>query len=332
MYYNLAGMTNVKIKSTDLRIILLSFVIVGILLGLLKAILQLDPEIFSHFFGLDKIFIFLQKQVTINIFFFYAVFMVVPVTLICEVLIPVDSKQKLWSFDVTQDLIWLFISKLSAGTFFVWYAIVLSSFYDKHLSILTIDYFQEMPNYLRFIMGFLLTDFLGWLHHLIRHKAPWFWHFHAIHHSQKRMNLFTDFRVHFGDFLIAKTIMFIPLLMLSFEVPEILIFQLFRMSFTRLYHGNIRSNFGPLKYILVTPQSHRIHHSILEEHRDKNFGVILSIWDRIFNTHLDDGTFPETGINDATFPHPKNNSVKEMLLSLIKQIFYPFKKIYISIF
>ena len=321
-------MEHTIIKLTDMRVILISMVIVGLFYALLNFILQLDSSAFPHSFGIDKSFVFLQKQVNDNILFFYAVFFVVPVTLTLESIIPVDSKQGLWNADAAQDLIWLFITKFFHGTVLVWYAVVLSSFYDTYLSALTIESLSDMPGYLRFLMGILLIDFTGWLHHLIRHKVSWFWYFHAVHHSQKRMNLFTDFRVHFVDDLIAKTLVFVPLFMLSFETPEVIIFALFIMFFTRFYHGNLRTNLGWLKYILVTPQSHRIHHSILEKHRDKNFGVIFSIWDRVFDTHFDDGTFPATGIDDEIFPHPKNSSVKEIVVTLIKQLVYPFTKIY----
>lgn len=323
-----AQMVHARIELTDLRVILIAMATIGLFYGLLNLVLQLDLAAFHHFVWLDKSFIFLQQQIAGNILFFYAVFFIVPVTLTLESIIPVNPKQGLWSVDATQDLIWLFLTKIFHGTFVVWYAVVLYDLYDTYLSALTIESLSAMPAYLRFLMGILLIDFSGWFHHLIRHKVSWFWHFHAVHHSQKQMNLFTDFRVHFVDYLIAKTLVFIPLFMLSFETPEVIIFALFNMFYTRFYHGNLRTNLGWLKYILVTPQSHRIHHSILEKHRDKNFGVIFSIWDRVFGTHLDDGSFPATGIDDETFPFPKNGSVKEIVVTLVKQFIYPFTKIY----
>ncbi len=308
----------------------MSIVAIGFAYGLLNLAMRLDPRIFSRFFGTDYLFAFVQEQIARNMLFFYALFLAIPITMLFEAIIPANPKQKLWNHGVKQDLIWLFVSKIFKATVVVWYVGILSVFYDRHLSALTIESLSDMSAPVRFLIGILLADFSVWFHHVARHKVPWFWHFHAVHHSQKEMNLFTDFKIHVLEFLIAETLVFIPLFMLSFETPEVISYFLFLMFYTRFYHGNVRTNLGPLRYVLVTPQSHRIHHSSLEEHQDKNFGVIFCIWDRIFGTHVDDGTYPPTGIYDETFPHPRDNSVREIAVTFVKQLIYPFRKIYES--
>ena len=176
----------------------------------------------------------------------------------------------------------------------------------------------------------IIHRLLAWLHHLIRHKVPWFWYFHQVHHSQKELNLFTDFRVHFVDHLIANTVIIFPLSVFAYDAPEILLFLFFSMFYTRFYHGNVRTNMGPLRYILITPQLHRIHHSSRREHQDKNFGVLFCIWDRLFGTFLEDGTYPETGISDEAFPCLEQSGAWGILQNAAAQIAYPFQKIYAS--
>ena len=313
------------------RAVFISITTVGLAFGLISLITQIDSSIFSSFFGFEKLFSYMQKQIVSNILLFYSVFLVVPFTLFLESIIPADAKQELWNRNIKQDLVWLFINKLFGSAVVVLYVGILSSFYESHLTPLTFNSLSDLPFIVRFIFGVLLVDFTNWFHHLVRHKVPWLWYFHAIHHSQKEMNIFTDFRVHFVDNIAAKTIVFIPLLMCSFEIPEVIIFHFLHMFYTRFYHGNVRTNLGPLKYFLVTPQSHRVHHSSLAQHMDKNFGVLFCIWDRLFGTHYDANDYPATGIHDKTFPHPQDDTIKEMLLTLIKQLFYPFHKIYQSI-
>jgi sterol desaturase/sphingolipid hydroxylase (fatty acid hydroxylase superfamily) len=82
---------------------------------------------------------------------------------------------------------------------------------------------------------------------------------------------------------------------------------------------------GPLKYILVTPQSHRIHHSDRPEHRDKNFANLFSIWDFIFGTQVRDfDIYPETGIEDKTVPSPGRPTLVGALTAYVKMLLYPF--------
>jgi hypothetical protein len=102
-------------------------------------------------------------------------------------------------------------------------------------------------------------------------------------------------------------------------------FVIFQRWYTPFYHGNIRTNLGPLKYILVTPQSHRVHHSLDAGHRDTNFGALFSIWDFILRTQCKDfDVYPETGIEDKGFPHEAKLGMKNLLLTPFYQLLYPF--------
>jgi sterol desaturase/sphingolipid hydroxylase (fatty acid hydroxylase superfamily) len=173
----------------------------------------------------------------------------------------------------------------------------------------------------------LLSDFLNWLHHFIRHKVELFWYFHAIHHSQLEMNLFTDLRVHGFERVIAKPIVFLPLFMLQLDAATAVWLVLAQEWYSRVYHANIRSNYGVLKHFMVTPQSHRIHHSIEPRHRDKNFGVIFTVWDRMFGTlypSYDD--YPDTGVDDPDFPLEGAATPAALARAYFAQMVYPFRQ------
>jgi len=95
--------------------------------------------------------------------------------------------------------------------------------------------------------------------------------------------------------------------------------------YARFLHSNVRADFGLLQWILVTPQSHRIHHSIEERHYDRNYGTYFCIWDRLFGTHYTGGNeFPETGIKDPDFPVEKTIRGWSLLRTPMLQLVYPF--------
>jgi sterol desaturase/sphingolipid hydroxylase (fatty acid hydroxylase superfamily) len=97
---------------------------------------------------------------------------------------------------------------------------------------------------------------------------------------------------------VRNAVQVIPFLVLAAGTPAIAAFNLFLLWHARLYHANVRTNLGVLRYVVVTPQSHRVHHSVEARHHDKNFGAFLSVWDRLFKTHYigDDDEYPATGL------------------------------------
>ena len=138
--------------------------------------------------------------------------------------------------------------------------------------------------------------------------------------------MFTDLRIHPVEHLVALTIRFVPVMVLGLSKPEIFNLALITLWYTRFIHANVRTNLGPLRHVLVTPQFHRIHHSIEPRHRDQNFGVIFSFWDRLFGTvYPGCDEYPATGIADEDFPH--ETSYREILTAPFKQLAYPFRRI-----
>lgn len=273
-------------------------------------------------------FEFVKTNVANNTLFINTLLVTIPIVLFLENIIPIDPAQKSLGANVVQDMIWLIMITLFKFTVIVWFVYFLKSFYTQHLSFLTLPGVSDFPKPAQIVIGIFLVDFLDWLHHLIRHKVPWFWYFHTIHHSQRRMNMFTDFRFHVVEFLIAQPINIFPLYILAFEPPEAVMFLVFHMFFTRFYHANIKTNLGWLRYILVTPQSHRVHHSIEAKHRDKNFGVIFSIWDHLLGTQLREyEVYPDTGVEDADFPVEPQGVGLDLIHSTLTQLIYPFRVI-----
>ncbi|MEL7354764.1 MAG: sterol desaturase family protein [Cyanobacteria bacterium J06560_5] len=240
---------------------------------------------------------------------------------------PGNRKQKLLSPGLGQDLLWLIGSFFIAGLLLVPFTALLRSGYGHFLRPLSINLpgQLQLPPVVTMIVAILAVDFLSWYAHWLQHHNRFLWRFHAVHHSQAEMNLFTDARFHFGDALIAYPLQILPLYLLLIPFPHGIYYVFFRIWYPRFYHANIKMNLGPLKYIFVTPQSHRVHHSTDRKHWDKNFGVIFSFWDYLFRTQYRGyQEYPSTGIDDPNFPVETHLSFRELPKNYLKQLLHPF--------
>jgi sterol desaturase/sphingolipid hydroxylase (fatty acid hydroxylase superfamily) len=253
---------------------------------------------------------------------------VIPILLIFTVLFPADFSQRIWSRGLRQDLLWSAIKTTLAALILTAYTSFLNYICEQYFAWMKFELALEWPIFVRAFLIYTVADFLYWLRHVALHKVPGLWHFHAIHHSQREMNPFTIDRVHPVEYLITLNIWFIPMFVLAGSIDVVVGLYLVRRGYDAFVHSNIRTNLGPLKYLLVTPQSHRIHHSRSVQHYDTNFGAILSIWDFLFRTRYRKyDEYPPTGISDIRFPTETN--ADSLIGTAVKQFFYPFRMLFL---
>lgn len=250
---------------------------------------------------------------------------VLGLTLGLQRLIPADPGQRNYGAGFVNDLIWFFYTAVGLAFINTLIITALAEFYQANLSFLTFTTIADWPAWARFILAVLLFDFMIWLVHLAEHKISWLWPFHAVHHEQRELNFFSDFRVHPISFVWMQSATAFAFFVFAMEVPEVVAFSIFRALYSKFYHGNIKTNLGPLRYVLVTPQSHRVHHSLAPEHRDKNFGSMFSIWDFLFGTQVKDfDIYPVTGSDDPSFPHEQLEVLPAMAVMPLRQMVHPF--------
>lgn len=268
----------------------------------------------------------LASEAVFNPYFYLSI----AVIFALEKIIPADKSQKVFSVGMWQDVVWF------VGEFFVNFLVALpllaaiGVFYSNFLSQYSVNIPSslQLPAVVTIILALLITDFFSWVGHVILHKVPFLRNFHGVHHSQRELNLFSNARFHFGEAFIYYPLTVLPLYLLLIPLPGGIYLLWFRIWYPRLYHANIKTNFGWLRYILVTPQSHRLHHSRKREHRNLNFGVVFSFWDRLFRTQSDDcQVYPPTGIGDPNFPYETQTNPVRLVQSYCQQIAYPFHKL-----
>ncbi|HEX9771649.1 MAG TPA: sterol desaturase family protein [Kiloniellales bacterium] len=242
---------------------------------------------------------------------------------------PVDARQPFFSKGMIQDFTWYLVNGTASFAVIPLYLGLLQSVYDAHLSFLTVQGVANLPQPLLILFAVLCGDCLAYFQHYLRHRVAFFWPFHAVHHSQVELNIFTNHRFHIVDRFVAKTIVFLPLMAFQLNVVDILALEIVKKWYTRLYHANVRSNFGILRYVLVTPQSHRIHHSRDPRHHERNYGFLFSIWDHLFGTQYRNyDEYPPCGIDDERFPVETRVRGLATLKNLVVQTLYPFRALF----
>jgi sterol desaturase/sphingolipid hydroxylase (fatty acid hydroxylase superfamily) len=262
-----------------------------------------------------------------RLLFTYPLWVTLVITLTLERLIPAAPAQKTLSVSFVHDLMWFFYQPFLYALIIWTYVAFLEKVYGRYFSHFTYSGLLATPVWVRFLIGLLLLDLGYWVQHYFNHKVPLFWKFHKVHHSEQELNFFTDFRYHPLEYVVRQTFITIPFLFLSLNAPVIVGVAVFKEWYSRFYHGNIRTNLGPLKYVLVTPQSHRVHHSLEKKHQDLNFGSIFSIWDFLFQKQYKGfDEYPATGIEEAEFPREKKIGLLSVVLKPWQQMLHSFSR------
>ncbi len=180
------------------------------------------------------------------------------------------------------------------------------------------------------IFAFVATDGLAWLSHWCHHKVRTLWRFHAVHHSQQRLNALSDNRTHVGEVVFAALIVFVPSQLLGLNAATSMGLAFIGIYYSAMLHSNVRTNLGPFRYLFMGPQAHRVHHSIEPQYYERNFGTVFPWWDFMAGTYYwGVNEYPATGITDQSFPLRDRRDLNPLkwVVIFFKQLTYPFAMI-----
>lgn len=167
------------------------------------------------------------------------------------------------------------------------------------------------------ILCVFIADFVEYWTHRSYHEVPFLWKFHAVHHSSEVMDWLAGSRLHFLEIIMTRVLILGVLYVVGFS-KGVLDAYIIIVGFQAVFnHANVHINWGPLKYIFVTPDFHHWHHSSDDVAIDKNYAAHFSFIDYIFKTAVDtDKQFPEKyGVVGDYVPK-----------GFLKQQAFPFKK------
>jgi len=177
----------------------------------------------------------------------------------------------------------------------------------------------ELSFWLKVIISLILLDLSIYVQHVGFHVLPLLWRFHRVHHSDQDCDVSTGLRFHPIEILISLVLKISVITLLGAPVLAVIVFEIVLNVMSMFTHSNVRINASidkVLRWLLVTPYMHLIHHSNLENETNSNFGFNLSCWDRLFGTYLDsprDG-FQNIKIGIDTFRENEWQNIKGMLL------------------
>lgn len=166
------------------------------------------------------------------------------------------------------------------------------------------------------ILCVFIADFVEYWTHRAYHEVPYLWKYHAVHHSSEVMDWIAGSRLHFMEVITTRVLILGALYVVGFS-KGVLDAYIIIVGFQAVFnHANVHLNWGPLRYIFVTPDFHHWHHSSDDEAIDKNYAAHFSFIDYMFKTAVDsEKQFPEKyGVVGNYVPH-----------GFLKQQLFPFK-------
>ena len=150
--------------------------------------------------------------------------------------------------------------------------------------------YYDVPPVIAVVVSVVAMDLVIYLQHVMVHAVPILWRLHRVHHADPDYDVTTGARFHPVEIIISMLIKFATITVLGPPVVAVLIFEVLLNATAMFNHGNIRLPLGldrVLRWVVVTPDMHRVHHSVEDDEANSNFGFNLPWWDRLFGTYRD---------------------------------------------
>ena len=168
-------------------------------------------------------------------------------------------------------------------------------------------------------LGIILLDLAIYLQHVLFHAVPVLWRLHRMHHADLEIDVTTGARFHPIEILLSMAIKLGVVAALGAPAVAVLIFEVLLNATSMFNHGNVRLPQRVdrvLRWIVVTPEMHRVHHSVVPRETNSNFGFNLPWWDRLFGTYRAEPAAGHEGmtIGIEQFRDPRELRLDRMLL------------------
>ncbi|MCF8478020.1 MAG: sterol desaturase family protein [Pseudolabrys sp.] len=156
-----------------------------------------------------------------------------------------------------------------------------------------------LPYWAAFVLGVIALDLVIYTQHVVFHHVPLLWRLHRMHHADTDIDVTTGLRFHPLEILISLAIKIAAVAALGVPALAVVAFEVLLNATAMFNHSNValpRWLDRPARWIIVTPQMHQVHHSIVRAETDSNFGFNLPWWDRMFGTYRAEPAAGERGL------------------------------------
>ncbi len=180
-----------------------------------------------------------------------------------------------------------------------------------------------LPFWLKVLISAVLLDMAIYWQHVASHKIPMLWRVHRVHHADRDIDVSTGNRFHPIEIVLSMLYKFVIILLLGPAALGVFLFEVLLNGSAMFNHANVRLPLGLdriIRFLLVTPDMHRVHHSFHKDETDSNYGFNLAIWDRMFGTYIDQ---PRDGHDNMVIGMKKYQSDKPT--NIVWSLLFPFK-------
>jgi sterol desaturase/sphingolipid hydroxylase (fatty acid hydroxylase superfamily) len=146
----------------------------------------------------------------------------------------------------------------------------------------------EVPIWVEAALAWLMLDLAMYALHRALHELRWLWPLHRVHHSDVEFDVTTGLRFHPAELLLLQLFRLGVVMIVGAPFVAVLAYELAFAAFLLFQHANLRLHAAlerVLRFVLVTPDMHRTHHSAHRDETDSNYGFVLSVWDRLFRSY-----------------------------------------------
>ena len=255
----------------------------------------------------------ITHEATIRLLFFISIFALMA---LWEFFAPrrtrLVSRRKRWPGNLGLVILNTVLVRLVLPTSAVSLAVLIEA---RHGGILPL---LALPPWLGFILALVLLDLAIYLQHLLFHAVPFLWRLHRLHHADIDVDVTNGLRFHTFEIVLSMGIKFALIAALGAPAAAVLVFEVLLNGLAVFNHANVhiaeRIDSG-LRWFIVTPDMHRIHHSWHAAEHNRNFGFNLTCWDRLFGTYLAQPQDGQTGMTLGLpfFREPKWRRLDRML-------------------
>ena len=185
--------------------------------------------------------------------------------------------------------------------------------------------YLQWPEGLETLFCVVFLDLMIYIQHVVVHMIPFFWRFHIVHHSDLDLDVSSGLRFHPVEILVSMLFKIGLIFALGPSAIAVLIFEAILNGMAQFSHSNITlpENLDRLlRYVIVTPDMHRIHHSLEKRETNSNFGFNLSIWDRGLGTYIEEALQPQPRIiiGVSQFRTREEVSLKNLLMMPFREV------------
>ena len=174
----------------------------------------------------------------------------------------------------------------------------------------------KAPTTIHAVSAFLIIDCWTYCWHRLNHRIPFLWRFHRMHHSDPGMDVTTAVRFHLGEITISSILRLGIIVLIGIPIWLIILYDIVLLTITQFHHANIvlpKHLDRFIRFFIVSPNMHKVHHSRARIETDSNYSSVLSIWDRIFRSYREKENYREIKYGLENYDDDNKQSVKGLL-------------------